>query len=209
MQSAWWIHCYQSTSQRELNAGWINGGSGPNSFQKAASFQLLLLLMFIPRSPFCLLSCILCLPSSPQGLDKYSFYLFPFSDEDPPPISLSEVFRAFLFLCFPSIYLSLVISQLLPSSLSLSFATYLFSLSHSVITNHLSSQFLLLSTASSPFVCLPRWSPSPISLLFLFFFFFPASVPLFLAGCLESSRVCSMSRWGLSCRRRQLLSPST
>lgn len=140
-----------------------------------------------------LFACFLVYSVSPPGLDKYSFYLFPFSDEDPPPISLSEVFRAFLFLCFPSIYLSLVISQLLPSSLSLSFATYLFSLSHSVITNYLSSQFLLLSTASSPFVCLPRWSPSPISLLFLFFFFFPASVPLFLAGCLESSRVCSMS----------------
>lgn len=208
MQSAWWIHCYQSTSQRELNAGWINGGSGPNSFQKAASFQLLLLLMFIPRSPFCLLSCILCLPSSPQGLDKYSFLPLPLLWwRSPPHLSLWSL-SSFLVSVF-SIYLSLVISQLLPSSLSLSFATYLFSLSHSVITNYLSSQFLLLSTASSPFVCLPRWSPSPISLLFLFFFFFPASVPLFLAGCLESSRVCSMSRWGLSCRRRQLLSPST
>lgn len=207
MQSAWWIHCYQSTSQRELNAGWINGGSGPNSFQKAASFQLLLLLMFIPRSPFCLLSCILCLPSSPQGLDKYSFYLFPFSDEDPPP-SLS--LKSFELSCFCVFHLSIYHWSYLSCFLllSLSFATSLFSLSHSVITNYLSSQFLLLSTASSPFVCLPRWSPSPISLLFLFFFFFPASVPLFLAGCLESSRVCSMSRWGLSCRRRQLLSPS-
>lgn len=142
-----------------------------------------------------LFACFLVYSVSPPGLDKYSFYLFPFSDEDPPPPSLS--LKSFELSCFCvfhlSIYLSLVISQLLPSSLSLSFATSLFSLSHSVITNYLSSWFLLLSTASSPFVCLPRWSPSPISLLFLFFFFFPASVPLFLAGCLESSRVCSMS----------------
>lgn len=154
MQSAWWIHCYQSTSQRELNAGWINGGSGPNSFQKAASFQLLLLLMFIPRSPFCLLSCILCLPSSPQGLDKYSFYLFPFSDEDPPPISLSEVFRAFLFLCFPSICLSLVISQLLPSSVSLFCYLFVFPFSfchHKLPLLSVSpSQHSILSICMSP-----------------------------------------------------------
>lgn len=54
-----------------------------------------------------LFACFLVYSVSPPGLDKYSFYLFPFSDEDPPPISLSEVFRAFLFLCFPSIYLSI------------------------------------------------------------------------------------------------------
>lgn len=111
--------------------------------------------MFIPRSPFCLLSCILCLPSSPQGLDKYSFYLFPFSDEDsPPPISLSEVFRAFLFLCFPSIYLSLVISQLLPSSVSLFCYLFVFPFSfchHKLPLLSVSpSQHSILSICMSP-----------------------------------------------------------
>lgn len=127
--------------------------------------------MFIPRSPFCLLSCILCLPSSPQGLDKYSFYLFPFSDEDPPPISLSEVFRAFLFLCFPSIYhwsylscfLLLCLSLLLPicfpflilSSQITSPLSFSFSAQHplhlyvSLVGRHLPSAYSFCFSSSS------------------------------------------------------------
>lgn len=156
MQSAWWIHCYQSTSQRELNAGWINGGSGPNSFQKAASFQLLLLLMFIPRSPFCLLSCILCLPSSPQGLDKYSFYLFPFSDEDPPPPHLSLWSLSSFLVSVFSIYLSITGHISVASFFSVSLFCYLFVFPFSFCHHKLPllsvspSQHSILSICMSP-----------------------------------------------------------
>lgn len=68
--------------------------------QIAFKRQLFSLLMFILHSSFCFLSCILYLPlcffSSPQGLDKYSFFLCHVSDEDSLHFSLTP----FIFSCF-------------------------------------------------------------------------------------------------------------
>lgn len=57
MWTLWWIHCYQRTSRRELNAVWISRGFHS---EKAASCQMLLLLIIIPHSGFC--SSHLCTP---------------------------------------------------------------------------------------------------------------------------------------------------
>lgn len=128
--------------------------------------------MFIPRSPFCLLSCILCLPSSPQGLDKYSFYLFPFSDEDPPPsLSLKSfelscfcVFHlsiyhwsylsCFLLLCLslllPICFPFLILSSQITSPLSFSFsAQHPLHLYVSLVGRHLPSAYSFCFSSSS------------------------------------------------------------
>lgn len=130
--------------------------------------------MFIPRSPFCLLSCILCLPSSPQGLDKYSFYLFPFSDEDfPPPPSLSlksfelscfcvfhlsiyhwSYLSCFLLLCLslllPLCFPFLILSSQITSPLSFSFsAQHPLHLYVSLVGRHLPSAYSFCFSSSS------------------------------------------------------------
>lgn len=129
--------------------------------------------MFIPRSPFCLLSCILCLPSSPQGLDKYSFYLFPFSDEDPPPPSLSlksfelscfcvfhlsiyhwSYLSCFLLLCLslllPICFPFLILSSQITSPLSFSFsAQHPLHLYVSLVGRHLPSAYSFCFSSSS------------------------------------------------------------
>lgn len=103
-----------------------------------------------------LFACFLVYSVSPPGLDKYSFYLFPFSDEDPPPISLSEVFRAFLFLCFPSIYLSITGHISVGSFFSVSLFCYLFVFPFSFCHHKLPllsvspSQHSILSICMSP-----------------------------------------------------------
>lgn len=110
--------------------------------------------MFIPRSPFCLLSCILCLPSSPQGLDKYSFYLFPFSDEDPPPPSLS--LKSFELSCFCVFHLSITGHISVASFFSVSLFCYLFVFPFSFCHHKLPllsvspSQHSILSICMSP-----------------------------------------------------------
>lgn len=129
--------------------------------------------MFIPRSPFCLLSCILCLPSSPQGLDKYSFYLFPFSDEHPPPPSLSlksfelscfcvfhlsiyhwSYLSCFLLLCLslllPLCFPFLILSSQITSPLSFSFsAQHPLHLYVSLVGRHLPSAYSFCFSSSS------------------------------------------------------------
>lgn len=92
----------------------------------------------------------------------------------------------FLSRCFPAFILSSQITS--PFSLS-------FSILHS------------LSNCTSPLL-------GSISLLLFFFFSSCAHLsvrasfpPQWTAGCLQSSRVCLVSWWSLSCRRRLLLSP--
>lgn len=54
-----------------------------------------------------LFACFLVYSVSPPGLDKYSFYLFPFSDEDSPPPHLSLWSLSSFLVSVFSIYLSI------------------------------------------------------------------------------------------------------
>lgn len=116
------------------------GAQDQIAFKRQLLFSFSSLLVFIPRSCFCFLPCILCLPlpqffssSSPLGALINTLSSFS-SSLKIPSISLRRL-SSFLVSVFQSPHISL----LLPPSLCLLLPTSLFSLSLSVIPNYLSS----------------------------------------------------------------------
>lgn len=174
----------------------LMGAQDQIAFKRQLLFSFSSLLMFIPRSCFCFLPCILCLPlphfffsSSPLWALINTLSTFS-SSLKIPSISLRRL-SSFLVSVFPPPHISL----LLPPSLRLLLPTSLFSLSHSVIPNYLSSHSLLLSSALSPFICLPCLFSSS------------ASIPLSLIHSFVSSRVPTVLRGVFVVMVKVVLSP--
>lgn len=178
----------------ELNVHGINGGSEPNSFQKAASLQCFSLLMFILCSVFTFfLVYALCFFSSPQDLDKYSFYFFLISDED--SLHLSAAFH--LFCIF--IYRVAHPSCFLPPSVSCSLFVFPFSFCHHKLPFSASHSLLsYMSLVGLNLLCVCFCSPSSS---------IPPSRCHHWMSNMVSSRVCLVSRCSSSCCLRQLSSP--
>lgn len=130
--------------------------------QDQIAFKRQLLFSFCYCSCSSLAPLFACFPVysvSPPGLDKYSFYLFPFSDEDPPPPpSLS--LKSFELSCFCvfhlSIYLSITGHISVASFFSVSLFCYLFVFPFSFCHHKLPlllvspSQHSILSICMSP-----------------------------------------------------------
>lgn len=103
-----------------------------------------------------LFACFLVYSVSPPGLDKYSFYLFPFSDEDPPPPHLSLWSLSSILVSVFSIYLSITGHISVASFFSVSLFCYLFVFPFSFCHHKLPllsvspSQHSILSICMSP-----------------------------------------------------------
>lgn len=170
------------------------GGSGPNSFQKAAPLQLFIahvhpLLLFLLSILYTLSPTCSIFLSSPQGLDKYSFYLFLLSHED----SLHLFLMPFIFSCFCDfVYHIAYLSCFLPRSVSCCLFVFPLSFCH----HKLPPLSVSPSQRITPSICKSLSSASTshsrtLSALFppCHLSLHPSFIPPRAAGCLQPSRV--------------------